>query len=88
MHTSRSWPRMLPRLLLVTASIVAVLPLAGCEDGGDGGEWTIAVDTLEGGTVHVTNTPPAAVAPDTWSLAEELRIGSVDERRGPPRSAI
>ena len=40
------------------------------------------VDTVEGGTVHVTNTPPASGGPDTWRLVEELRIGTVD-KEGP-----
>ena len=50
---------------------------AGCGDTASRGDWTTVRDTLPSGTVRVTNIPPANAAP-TWTVEEELRVGSVD----------
>lgn len=78
MSTGRLRQGTLCRLLLVGASIGSLLQLAACGDGRDGDGWTVAADTVEGGAIHVTHTPPATEAVATWRLVEELRIGSVD----------
>ncbi|MGQ0815646.1 MAG: hypothetical protein ACT4O1_14520 [Gemmatimonadota bacterium] len=54
-------------------------PLSACGNAGVDNGWTVTVDTLAGGAVHVVNTPPAAELGPTLTLEEELRIGSVDE---------
>ena len=60
-----------------TLLVVAWVALAGCGDGGSPSDWTTLRDTLPSGTVHVTNIPAANVSP-TWTLVEELRIGSLE----------
>lgn len=44
--------------------------------------WTMSVDTLPNGALHVVNTPPAGGGSPQWTLREELRIGS--ETAGSP----
>jgi len=56
---------------------VAWVALAGCGDSEDRSDWTTLRDTLPSGTVHVTNIP-AADAPPTWTLVEELRVGTLE----------
>lgn len=51
--------------------------LSGCGDAASRGDWTTVRDTLPSGTVRVTNIPAADLSP-TWTLVEELRVGSVD----------
>lgn len=55
------------------------LALAACgNDGGDG--WRGSMETLPGGTVRVRNPDEGAWREgEAWSLAEDLRIGSMDE---------
>lgn len=60
-----------------TVLAVACVILAGCGDPGLGSGWTTVRDTLPSGTVHVTNIPAANAFP-TWTLVEELRLGSTD----------
>ena len=59
--------------------LVAVVwgPLAGCGDAASRSDRTTVRDTLPSGVVRVTNIPTANAAP-TWTLVEELRVGSVD----------
>lgn len=56
---------------------VAWVGLAGCGDSEDRSDWTTLRDTSPSGTVHVTNTPSANPSP-TWTLAEELRVGTLE----------
>ena len=62
--------------------VAACAALAACGEPGPGTGWTSMRDTLASGAVHVTNIPPAnissAEAAPTWTLVEELRLGSVD----------
>lgn len=60
-----------------TVLAVASVILAGCGDPESGSDWTTLRDTLPSGTVHVTNIPVANAFP-TWTLVEELRVGSMD----------
>lgn len=59
--------------LIGMASVV----LMGCSDTASRSSWTTVRDTLPSGTARVTNIPPANASP-TWTLVEELRVGSVD----------
>ena len=58
-------------------SLLLVLAAAACGDGGPPGGWVTTRDTLSSGAVRVTHVPPADPAP-TWTLVEELRVGTVD----------
>ena len=60
-----------------TLLVVACVALVGCGDAASRSNWTTVRDTLPSGTVHVTNIPPAEVYP-TWTLEEELRVGSME----------
>lgn len=60
-----------------TPLVVAWIALFGCGDNGSRSDWTTLRDTLPSGTVQVTNIPPANVSP-TWTLVEELRVGSLE----------
>ena len=60
-----------------TLLVAAWVALVGCGDTGARSDWTTLRDTLPSGTVRVTNIPAADVSP-TWTLVEELRIGSLD----------
>lgn len=51
--------------------------LSSCTEAGPP-RWTVAVDTLSNGAVHVVNAPPAGEE-EVWRLEEVLRIGTVDE---------
>ena len=62
------------RSTLLVAMIAAV---AGCGDAPATHGWTTVLDSLPSGVVHVTNVPPAAASP-TWTLAAELRVGTVE----------
>ena len=57
--------------------VVAWVAVFGCGDSGSRSDWTTLRDTLPSGTVHVTNIPPADMSP-TWTLVEELRVGSLE----------
>ncbi|MDX1396872.1 MAG: 6-bladed beta-propeller [Gemmatimonadota bacterium] len=41
----------------------------------------MTVDTLPGGTVRVSNTGPLWTSETAWTLAEDLRLGTVDDSR-------
>ena len=57
----------------LTASLVLIL--SAC--GGEAPAWTGSIDTLASGVVVVRNPPEGLWSPsETWSLTEELRIGS------------
>ena len=72
-------PRATPSATLIT---VASAALVAC--GGSASEtgWNTMRDTLPSGAKRVTNIPPAniasAEAPPTWTLVEELRVGTVE----------
>ena len=63
----RSWMRL----------AVAWVALAGCGDTGSSSDWATLRDTMPSGMVRVTNIPPAE-ASTTWTLVEELRVGSME----------
>jgi hypothetical protein len=66
------------RLRRPSLPFLAALALAACASDVEVGDWTITVDTLNGGAgpVRVVNTPPAGDAdPITWLFEEDLRIG-------------
>ena len=56
---------------------VAWVTLTGCGAAAPQPDWTTVRDTLPSGTVRVTNVPLAEVSP-TWTLVEELRVGTVE----------
>ena len=62
-----------PKILI--AAVCAALVACG-EPASETG-WTIVRDTLPSGTARVVNTPPAS-ATHTWTLVEELRVGTVE----------
>ncbi|MCY3612317.1 MAG: hypothetical protein OXH51_12360 [Gemmatimonadetes bacterium] len=51
--------------------------LAGCGDSESRSDWTTLRDTLASGTIHVAHTPSANASP-TWTLVEELRVGTLE----------
>jgi hypothetical protein len=61
-----------PALLAVAWAI-----LAGCGGTAPDPDWSTVRDTLTSGTIRVTNVPRAYVSP-TWTLAEALRVGTVE----------
>lgn len=63
--------------LLRHALLVTSLLACGRERGATA--WTVSVDTLGEGVVRVVNVPPAQGAVPTWTVEEDLRIGTVDE---------
>lgn len=64
---------------LTFAGAVCLVACAG-PDAGNGTGWNSVRETLPGGVVHVTHTPPAEPSP-TWTLVEEMRIGTVEGGR-------
>ncbi len=58
-------------------TVLALMALAGCGDMATRSNWTTERDTLPSGTVRVTHIPAADIS-TTWTLVEELRIGSVE----------
>ena len=64
-----------PRIL--AAGAVAVL---ACAEPGPAIDWTTVRDTLPSGVERVTNTPPPRTAP-TWTLVEEIRVGTIEADR-------
>ncbi len=61
----------------ISATLVALATLAGCAGPASDSDWTTVRDTLSSGAVRVTSVPAAEVSP-TWTLVEELRVGSVE----------
>ena len=61
----------------VLPSLLFLVAAAACGDGGPPGGWVTTRDTLSSGVVRVTHVPPADPAP-TWTLVEELRVGTVE----------
>ncbi|MDE2870717.1 MAG: hypothetical protein OXQ94_03360 [Gemmatimonadota bacterium] len=61
------------------ATLLAVtwVVLAGCGDSESRSDWTTLRDTLPSGAVRVTNIPVPNASP-TWTLVEELRVGSLE----------
>ena len=63
------------------ALICAVIAGAwACQDAETETGWASVRETLPGGVVHVTHTPPAEPA-TTWTLVEEMRVGTVEGGR-------
>ena len=60
-------------ILIVTACVA----LGGCGEPASESGWTTVRDTLPSGVLRVTNIPPAEASP-TWTLVEELRVGTVE----------
>lgn len=56
---------------------IALAALIGCGDTDSGSGWTTERETLPSGAVRVTNIPSTDPLP-TWTLVEDLRVGSVD----------
>ena len=65
-----------------TLIVATCAMLTGCGESAAEAGWTSARDTLPSGTVLVTNVPPAEITPaeaaPTWTLVEELRVGTVE----------
>lgn len=60
---------------------------AACGSGSEDTErWTVAVDTLSSGPLHVMNDPPASGPKATLMAREVLRIGAQNSG-APSRSA-
>lgn len=64
------------RQILPAAAIMA----SACVESSPVHDWTIVRDTLPSGVQQVTNTPPPRTAP-TWTLVEEIRVGTVEAER-------
>ena len=62
---------------ILTAGAIAI---SACSDSPPANEWTTVRDTLPSGVERVTNTPPPQTAP-TWTLVEEIRVGTVEAGR-------
>ncbi len=62
--------------ILAAAAIAA----SACSDSGPANDWTVVRDTLPSGVERVVNTPPSRTAP-TWTLVEEIRVGTVEAGR-------
>jgi hypothetical protein len=56
-----------------------LLLAVACDRPSADRRWTVEVDTLPNGAVHVVNHPNATASDSSWTLQEELRIGAVDE---------
>lgn len=50
---------------------------SACDSSSPGSSWSTVRETLPSGAVLVTNTPPAEPSP-TLTLAEDLRVGSLE----------
>lgn len=70
----------IPRCFPFIAVILLIATGCGASEASRG--WTVALDTLSGGALHVVNTPPPSGIEPTWRIEEELRIGAV-EAEGP-----
>ena len=69
---------MFQRLLMV--ALAATIILTGCDatSHNNVGTWITKADTLPGGMVHVSHTPPSGYIPVSWILEEDLSIGTID----------
>ncbi|WP_419943059.1 6-bladed beta-propeller [Candidatus Palauibacter sp.] len=61
----------------MTLIAAACAALAGCGGAASETGWTTVRDTLPSGAMRVTSVPPAEASP-TWTLVEELRLGTVE----------
>ena len=50
---------------------------SACSETAPANDWAVVRDTLPSGVERVTNTPSPQTAP-TWTLAEEIRVGTVE----------
>ena len=64
-----------PRLLAVAA-----VAACACGESSPANDSTVVRDTLPSGVERVTNTPPPRTAP-TWTLVEEVRVGTTEGGR-------
>ncbi|WP_419950448.1 6-bladed beta-propeller [Candidatus Palauibacter sp.] len=70
----RGTPRAMSSSILITAACAA---LAGCGEPASETGWATVRDTMPSGALRVTNIPPSEASP-TWTLVEELRVGTVE----------
>ena len=59
---------------------IGAIAASACSEPAPADDWTTVRDTLPSGVERVTNTPPPQTAP-TWTLVEELRVGTVEAGR-------
>ena len=59
---------------------VGAIAMSGCPEPAPADDWTVVRDTLPSGVERVTNTPPPRTTP-TWTLVEEVRVGTVEAGR-------
>ena len=59
---------------------IGALAASACSESNPADDWTIVRDTLPSGVERVTNAPPPQTAP-TWTLVEEIRVGTVEADR-------
>ncbi|HEX9728479.1 MAG TPA: 6-bladed beta-propeller [Gemmatimonadales bacterium] len=72
-------PRLLSFPIAVATGLLPLLAGCGPRDINAAARWNGTIDTLESGTVAVTNPETGAWREgDAWTVAEELRIGIVD----------
>ncbi|MDE2793959.1 MAG: hypothetical protein OXL34_03985 [Gemmatimonadota bacterium] len=53
---------------------------SACSESSPANDWASVRDTLPSGVERVTNTPPPQTA-TTWTLVEEIRVGTVEADR-------
>jgi hypothetical protein len=66
------------RLVSLSATLSAAALTIGCSIGDASDPMLATVDTLPGGTIHVTIDPGARARVPEWRLVEDLRIGVID----------
>lgn len=86
-HTPPTWSTRdrvcAPITMRALCATALALCVTGCgADSPAGSPWSVAVDTLPSGVVHVTNSPPASGIEPTWVIEPELTIGAL-EGEGP-----
>lgn len=60
------------------ACLALALAAPACPDAPAEAGWSVTVDTLSNGVVHVVNRPPAGGIAPTWIIEPELTIGSLE----------
>ena len=65
-----------------SARVLAATAIAvyACGESSPANDWAVVRDTLPSGVERVTNTLPPRTAP-TWTLVEEIRVGTVEGGR-------
>lgn len=67
------------RKIKLSSLILGPILLVGCGGTSSTHGWTVSTDTLSSGALHVLNTPPPSGFQPTWTLKEDLRIGTFDQ---------